>query len=347
MRKPHLSAIQLIILIGMVILPDILKHTSAYAQSLDDQAIREAKRAWHSVWTQCGDSYVARYDSDYCIDIACTGGRRHDPLKIVQRKDVYFVVSQSRRLSEADSLNGVSWFGEVRAKWSAEREFNFKSKRWSDWRTPSMNAVFVLERKNSRWDMRRVGMGNLVDYKMVKISCANFSNPSSILSANESRSNEGNRQPYVRSTERGSFKGATIPIKLTVHLEGVGDELFGSNIWAGTKAQEKRLEGFSLKFDPPVSGLSLEYMAHLENIGDTEWYREGEFCGTRRESRRLEGFAIRLTGADAQGYDVFYQAHLQNIGDTRVCKNGEFCGTRGESRRVESMIVWVVRRIRP
>jgi uncharacterized protein YjdB len=83
----------------------------------------------------------------------------------------------------------------------------------------------------------------------------------------------------------------------------------------------------------------MQYMAHLQDIGDVPFVNAGKFVGTRGQSRRLEGFAIRLTGAAATRFNVVYMAHLQDIGDTVFSKNGEFCGTRGQSRRVEGILV--------
>jgi hypothetical protein len=81
----------------------------------------------------------------------------------------------------------------------------------------------------------------------------------------------------------------------------------------------------------------MQYMAHLEDIGDTQWIDEGQFVGTRGQCRRLEGFAIRLAGPSAPGYTVLYMGHLQDIGDTGVYMDSQFCGTRGQARRLEGM----------
>ncbi len=126
-----------------------------------------------------------------------------------------------------------------------------------------------------------------------------------------------------------------------VHLQDIGDQPLYDSTWAGTKGQSRRLEGFSVNFIAPPRGLGLEYMCHLQDVGDVPWIPGGSFCGTRGQSRRLEGFAIRLTGANAAYYDVFYACHLQDIGDVGPLENGAFCGTRGQSRRLEAMEVWV------
>ncbi|MBD0342798.1 MAG: hypothetical protein ICV61_18570, partial [Microcoleus sp. Co-bin12] len=61
----------------------------------------------------------------------------------------------------------------------------------------------------------------------------------------------------------------------------------------------------------------------------------------RGQAKRIEGFAARLTGPQADKYDVFYTAHIQNVGDTPVTANGQYCGTRGKGLRVEGVTVWV------
>jgi uncharacterized protein YjdB len=132
-------------------------------------------------------------------------------------------------------------------------------------------------------------------------------------------------------------------IKVLVHIQGIGDRTFGAQEYAGTKAQGRRVEGFPINIDPPIPGLKVEYMAHVEGVGDTAWIGEGELAGFRGQAKRIEGFAVRLSGAESAKYDVFYTAHIQNIGDTEVSSNGAYCGTRGKGLRVEGIKVWIVR----
>ena len=126
------------------------------------------------------------------------------------------------------------------------------------------------------------------------------------------------------------------------HVQNLGDRWTPEGQYAGTKGQSLRLEGFELlTTSPAVSGLGIQYMAHLEGTGDTEWIDAPSFVGTRNQSRRMEGFAIRLTGPQAADYNVLYSCHIQDFGDSIVLNNGQFCGTRGQSRRVEGMTVWI------
>jgi len=126
-----------------------------------------------------------------------------------------------------------------------------------------------------------------------------------------------------------------------VHIQDIGDRIFPEGAVAGTTGQSRRLEGFQINLDSPIPGLSMEYMAHVQDIGDTSWVREGQYVGTKGQSKRIEGFAIRLTGSQASKYDVFYQAHVEGIGNTPRVGNGQFSGTRGQSKRVEAISVWV------
>ena len=164
--------------------------------------------------------------------------------------------------------------------------------------------------------------------------------------ATETAANRGssNASSNGRTLAAASVSAAQNNVQLTglIHVEGRGDRTLCNDQWARTKGQSLRLEGFQIDTNISVSGLGVEYMAHLQGIGDTGWVSGGSFVGTRGQSRRLEGFAIRLTGPAAAQYDIFYRAHLQGIGASEIAKNGAFCGTRGQSRRVEAMVVSIV-----
>lgn len=147
----------------------------------------------------------------------------------------------------------------------------------------------------------------------------------------------GQKQPSPPSAESPG-------LKVLVHIERLGDRLFGHDEFAGTRGRALRVEGFAINIEPPIPGLSLEYMGHLEGIGDTPWTPEGQFLGTRGSGKRMEGFAIRLTGEKAEQYNIYYIAHIQNLGDSSVCFNGDYCGTRGQGLRIEGLKVWLQKR---
>ena len=121
----------------------------------------------------------------------------------------------------------------------------------------------------------------------------------------------------------------------------MGDREFQDAQFAGTRGESRRLEGFQINLNPPIPGVSIKYMAHVQEIGDTPWVNEGGFIGTRGQSKRTEGFAIQLTGPNASNYIVAYRGHIESIGDTAIHWDGQYCGTKGESKRLEGFQVWI------
>ncbi|CAD5981830.1 Protein containing ChW-repeats [Planktothrix tepida] len=149
----------------------------------------------------------------------------------------------------------------------------------------------------------------------------------------------GNAPLASKSQEKATL--SNINLKILVHLQGLGDRIFTAREYAGTRGQGRRLEALQINIDPPIAGLSLRYMAHIANVGDTPWISEGQLVGERGKNRQIEGFIIELTGPQAPNYTVFYTAHIQNKGDVPVCTNGQYCGTKGQGLRVEGIKVWI------
>ncbi len=130
-----------------------------------------------------------------------------------------------------------------------------------------------------------------------------------------------------------------------VHLQDRGNVDLHDDTYNGTKGESRRLEGFMVSKGGALPGVDIEYMVHIQGIGDTAWTREGNFIGTGNPSRCIEGIAFRLTGSNAKAWDILYWAHLQDTGDTDLCRNGVFCGARGQSRRIEGFYVVLVPRL--
>ncbi len=148
----------------------------------------------------------------------------------------------------------------------------------------------------------------------------------------------------VQAKAQDESNGLMPRLDVMVHVESTGDVTGREGSWIGTRGQSLQAEGFQINVDATKHDLSLEYMCHLSNTGDSPYLQEGEFCGSRGEGRQMEGFAIRLTGAAARFYDVEYQCHISGQGDSQVYSNGQYCGTRGQNRQVEAVLVRIVRR---
>lgn len=158
---------------------------------------------------------------------------------------------------------------------------------------------------------------------------------------------EAHLQGFMRGDLAG-ISSASLPepcqriqAETMVHIQDRGDtEWLPQLSECGTIGTGRRIEGFSVRLNPPVEGVSLSYKAHLALRGDTNWIEQGDYCGSRGQNRRVEAIWIELAeGADR--FDVFYSAHLCRFGWTGWFKNGQMCGTRGEYRQIEALKIFV------
>ena len=140
------------------------------------------------------------------------------------------------------------------------------------------------------------------------------------------------------------FKSSDVGLNVLLHIQDFGDVSFNAGEFGGNRGESRRVEGFQIEISPPVDGLGISYKGHIQDVGDTPWFKDGRFVGTRGQSKRLEGVAIRLTGWKANQYRVFYKCHIQNMGDSPIRSDGQFCGTRGRDLRFEGLQVWIKKR---
>jgi hypothetical protein len=131
-------------------------------------------------------------------------------------------------------------------------------------------------------------------------------------------------------------------LEILVHFEGIEDRRFRDKEFTEIIDGPGRLKGFQLNFRNPPHGLSMRYMALVDNA-DSDFVEAGTFIGTRdpEQTGIISGFAIELVGPRADKYNVFYKAKIQDIGVTPVNSNGSFCGYRSQSKAIESFQVWV------
>lgn len=146
----------------------------------------------------------------------------------------------------------------------------------------------------------------------------------------------------------GVMAAGTPSVSYRTHVQDDGWQGFvADGALGGTTARSLRLEGIEVKLDSQGYDLGITYQTHIQNIGweaDTErgWKQNGETSGTEGLSYRLEAIQIKLTGADANRFDVYYQVHAQNMGWLNWAKNGESAGTAGYSYRLEGIRIVIV-----
>lgn len=137
-------------------------------------------------------------------------------------------------------------------------------------------------------------------------------------------------------------------VSYCTHVQNEGWQHYVSNgTMSGTEGKSYRLEGIKIKLDSQGYDLGLSYQTHIQNIGweaDTGrgWKTSDTMSGTEGLSYRLEAIQIKLTGADADQFDLYYQVHAQNIGWMGWAKNGESAGTAGYGYRLEGIRIKIV-----
>ena len=111
-------------------------------------------------------------------------------------------------------------------------------------------------------------------------------------------------------------KPADVNIKYQVHVQNEGwMEPVLNGAFAGTKDKAQRIEAIKIWLvddaGEAVTGYSVEYRGHVENVGDVpqtagDWYADGAQLGTVGASQRLEALEVKIvkTKADMTAYDA-------------------------------------------
>ena len=81
---------------------------------------------------------------------------------------------------------------------------------------------------------------------------------------------------------------------------------------------------------------SVQYSAHIQDIGWKSYVSDGSTAGTTGKSLRLEALKIKLTDMKCGG-GIRYSSHVQDIGWQPFTTNNSISGTVGKSKRVEAI----------
>lgn len=115
-----------------------------------------------------------------------------------------------------------------------------------------------------------------------------------------------------------------------------------SVISVGTTGKAKHLETMVLNASSGYLGGSIEYNAHVENIGWQGWKSAGAQAGTVGKNLAIEAVRIRLAGELASAFDVYYRVHSSDIGWLGWTKNGASAGTEGYAKAAEMIQICLV-----
>lgn len=141
-----------------------------------------------------------------------------------------------------------------------------------------------------------------------------------------------------------SVSASELPsVSYQTHVQNVGwQDYVAEGKMSGTEGMSYRLEGIRIALDDAGYDLGIQYQTHIQNIGWEEdagrgWKPGKQMSGTEGLSYRLEAIQIKLTGADAEKFDIYYRVHAQNVGWMGWASNGAEAGTAGYGYRLEGI----------
>ena len=109
---------------------------------------------------------------------------------------------------------------------------------------------------------------------------------------------------------------------------------------AGTVGRGLQLEAIKINVKSDAD-IGVIYTTHVKNDGWLGNSFNGEQSGTTGQNKHVEALMLKLTGKDADKYDIYYRVHAQNYGWLAWAKNGEAAGTSGYAYRLEAIQIVV------
>lgn len=104
------------------------------------------------------------------------------------------------------------------------------------------------------------------------------------------------------------------------------------------------MEAVKIKLDNQSVSGSIQYRAHVQDIGWQDYVNADKIMGTVGKSKAIEADSIKLTGTIAESYDVYYRVHAQDFGWLGWAKNGEDAGSQGYAKHVEAIQIQLVKK---
>jgi hypothetical protein len=126
--------------------------------TLDQEALALAEKGFLEPWTQVGDSWFTWWRRTGNI----SGGETSSCF--IQIRGLTNKV-EPQRLSEAETLNGLQWKGEVQFLSRIYRKYRLEVSQWSDWTDGQpgfveiLLPIYHLTKKNGQWTIDFVAGG--------------------------------------------------------------------------------------------------------------------------------------------------------------------------------------------
>lgn len=150
---------------------------------------------------------------------------------------------------------------------------------------------------------------------------------------------EGSQAPGETETPFQSVLSVTA--QAHVSKKGWMTPVSGNKIQIGTTGQSLNMEAFKLDTNQ-LYGIGIEYSAHVSKVGWKNYVSDGATAGTTGQKLAVEALKIRLTGDEANRYDVYYRVHVAKLGWLGWTSNGEVAGTTGVSYGIQAVEIQIV-----
>lgn len=136
-------------------------------------------------------------------------------------------------------------------------------------------------------------------------------------------------------------------IRYRVHIQNIGwsDWSYDGEI-AGTEGMSLRLEAIEIQIVEKRDNLGtsikkedslINYIGHIQNIGDTGYGADGETIGTIGKGLRLEGLKVELGESLPSDISLEINEHIENIGWVYGLTDKQYIGTQGQFLRLEAL----------
>jgi len=153
--------------------------------------------------------------------------------------------------------------------------------------------------------------------------------PSDTTSSNVTRTDAAPKDatPTDATPTDATPTDAAVNLLVSSHVQGIGWQKYtDAGSVSGTLGEGKRIEALRIKMETEQE-LGIEYRTFIQGKGwEDTWKSSDEISGTVGESKAVEAIEIRLTGKNAEKYDIYYAAHVQKLGWLAYVKNGESAG---------------------
>lgn len=116
----------------------------------------------------------------------------------------------------------------------------------------------------------------------------------------------------------------------------------GDAIICGMYGDDITVESLGLELKNSIKPGNLEFQAHIQSFGWSDWIAGGGVAGEAELAKRIEAVKIRLTGELAEAYDIYYRVYVNTMGWTAWTCNGDMAGTEGLSKGIESIEIKLI-----